>query len=333
MTRGSLRALMKGLIDYAGLFPPARLDMAKTVELFAKHRASTHSYALARLILPASRLSEFARCAEPLLPDVSSVVMPTGASGATAVAGVTVPPAAMLNGRADAPPEPWTLSVLIDGPLDQSLAAIDEFNRSHYKNHHYSAVVDTVEVKVATPEAIDYALDSLPEELAPFFEVPQAADLRAFATALAGTGAAAKIRTGGVTAELFPTAEQVVDFLMAMNTVDVPFKATAGLHHPFRRTAPLTYEAGSAQCAMHGFVNLFLCAAMIRTLEIDRATAVHLMLEHQPESIKLADDGVSWRGLMLTTDEIAEAREEFAICFGCCSFDDPIDDLRKLTIL
>lgn len=318
---------MTGLIDYAGLFPPAKLDMGRTVELFGKHRQSPQAYALARLIVPASRLAEFARHAEPLLPDVSVVNGAVG-SAARAPAGVAAGSGAGQKPRAEFPPAPWTISVLLDGPLDQNLAAIDEFNRAHYKNHHYSAHIDTVEIKVATPDAIDYALDQLPEELAPFFEVPPAADLRAFATALSGTGAAAKIRTGGVTPELFPSPETVVDFLMAMHTVDVPFKATAGLHHPVRRTAPLTYEPGSATCTMHGFLNLFLAAVFIREADLDRASAVHLLLEHQPESIRFTDEGVSWRGVRAGIEEISRARENFAICFGCCSFDDPIDGLR-----
>lgn len=331
MTRGSIRALLNGLVDYAGLFPPAKLDMSKTVESYARHRASPHAYALARLIVPASRLQEFARAAEAHLPVSSSTVQAAQAVAQTAAGGVAtaIRHSTGQNGHPDAHPSPWTISVLIDGPLDQNLTQIEEFNRAHYKNHHYTAHIDTVEIKVATPDAIDYALDRLPEELAPFFEIPPAADLRAFATALAGTGAAGKIRTGGVTPELFPTPEQVVDFLMAMHTVDVPFKATAGLHHPIRKSAPLTYEPGSASCTMHGFVNLFLTAIMIKEAGIDRATAVHLMLEHVPEAFKFADEGVTWRGLSVTNQQIARTRENFAICFGCCSFDDPINELNR----
>lgn len=328
--------MLTGLVDYAGLFPPAKLDMTRAVARYAQHRAGPHAWGLSRFICPVSRLAEFAAAAAPLLPNLDAI--PAGA-GVPVAAGTPPHGAhARSSGRpgaapADAPPEPWTLSVLIDGPLDQNLAAISDFNLSHYKNHHSSAVIDTIEIKVATPEAIDMALDRIPEELYPFFEIPVTGDARGFATALAGTGAHAKIRTGGITPELFPSGEQIADFLFAMNAADVAFKATAGLHHPIRGSHALTYEPEAPTCTMHGFLNVFLAAAMIREVELDRATALQLLNEHAPEPFKFTDDAVHWRGIHLPTAKLADARENFAICFGSCSFAEPIDDLVKLGLL
>src|SRR5262249_31795117 len=59
MTSASLRALLTGLVDYAGLFPPAKLDMARAVAKYAQHRAGPHAYAISRFICPVSRLGEF----------------------------------------------------------------------------------------------------------------------------------------------------------------------------------------------------------------------------------------------------------------------------------
>ena len=44
----SLRALLDGLIDYAGLFPPARLDMQAAVANFARYRESARSHRAGR---------------------------------------------------------------------------------------------------------------------------------------------------------------------------------------------------------------------------------------------------------------------------------------------
>jgi hypothetical protein len=335
MATAPLNALLNGLIDYAGLFPPAKLEMPRAVELFAQHRASPHAGTLARFICPVSRLAEFAREANPRLPDLDAI--PVGVTVATKIGsgsatGVLVPPAG-TNGNGYLPPEPWKLSVLIDGPLDQNLNAIDQFNQSHYRNHHHSAVIDTVEIKVATTQAIEAALDLLPEELYPFFEIPTSADFRTFATALAGTGAGAKLRTGGITPDLFPSPEVVVDFLSVMNHACVPVKCTAGLHHPIRSAQPLTYEPNCASHTMHGFLNVFLAAAFFRALDIDKPTAVHLLTETHPEAFRFSDDHFSWRGLRLSTAQIEDAREEFAICFGSCSFEEPISDLKRLGLL
>lgn len=315
MTTASLQALLNGLVDYAGLFPPAKLDMPSAVKAFARHRAGPHAAGLARFVCPVSRLAEF--------------------SDAAAAHLASLPPGI------DQPPEdPWAISVLIDGKLEQNLEAIEAFNRAHEQSdghahkHAYSAVVDTVEIKVTTPDIIEFAVESLPEELYPFFEVPTDADFRGFAAALAGTGAGAKIRTGGVTPELFPPADRVADFLLAFNAAEVPFKATAGLHHPLRAAHPLTYEPASPTHTMHGFVNVFLAAALVREKSIPREAALAVLAESAPAAFRFTDAGVSvaagGRTWSLTTDELAGARENFAICFGSCSFDDPIADLGKL---
>ncbi|HEX6773933.1 MAG TPA: hypothetical protein VF126_17990, partial [Acidobacteriaceae bacterium] len=55
-----LRALLAGLIDYAGLFPPAALSMAETVRNYDGYIHGEHAWMLGRLIVPAARLAEYA---------------------------------------------------------------------------------------------------------------------------------------------------------------------------------------------------------------------------------------------------------------------------------
>jgi hypothetical protein len=55
-----VEALLKGAIDYAGLFPPASLDLERTVDDYAAYRAGSDAWALGRLVLPASKVAEFA---------------------------------------------------------------------------------------------------------------------------------------------------------------------------------------------------------------------------------------------------------------------------------
>ena len=73
-------------------------------------------------------------------------------------------------------------------------------------------------------------------------------------------GCFAKIRTGGVTPETIPSVEGVAAFILACADHRLPFKATAGLHHPVRAMQPLTYEASPPRALMHGFLNVFLAA-------------------------------------------------------------------------
>lgn len=63
----ALHALLDGLIDYAGLFPPAALRMPDAVAAYDRYRQGADAWALGRFVVPAARLSEFAEAAAPLL--------------------------------------------------------------------------------------------------------------------------------------------------------------------------------------------------------------------------------------------------------------------------
>jgi hypothetical protein len=136
-------------------------------------------------------------------------------------------------------------------------------------------------------------------------------------------GQRAKIRTGGITADAFPAVDDVAAFLRACKAKGVAFKATAGLHHPLRCVKPLTYEPNAPTGTMHGFLNVFLAAALI-----DHADAI--LAETDPGAFAFTDDHASWRGHTVSTDALRTMRREFATSFGSCSFEEPIADLRAL---
>jgi hypothetical protein len=112
----------------------------------------------------------------------------------------------------------------------------------------------------------------------------------------------------------------------------VAFKATAGLHHPLRSVHRFTYQPESASGIMHGFVNLFLAAAFLRT-GMENEIATQLLEEQSAEAVHFDLDGAAWRQHRLSHQELAAARQDFAISFGSCSFMEPIDDLRSLHLL
>lgn len=312
----SIRTLMAGLIDYAGLYPPAKLAMSDAAEAFARSRRGEHEWILGRFICPASRLQEFSKTAAVMMPGTH------GTSG--------------YREHADAT-EPWRISAIIDGDLHSNLEAIAGFNRHHDREDNGRAVIDAVEVRVARADLVDAAAEAIPDELYPFFEVPAelitGGDCRGFIAALAGHMAAAKIRTGGVTPDAFPTPQGVAAFLVACQGAGVPFKATAGLHHPLRAEYPLTYEQGCPRGVMHGFLNLFLAAAMVREHRIDGAKAAAILEERDAAQFHFTPEGVRWHELFLEDAQLAEAREGFALSYGSCSFDEPIEDLKKLGLV
>jgi len=81
---------------------------------------------------------------------------------------------------------------------------------------------------------------------------------------------------------------------------------------------------------MHGFLNLFVAAAMIDGGHADAAKAAAILEDRKPENFHFTDEGVRWDGLFVETIQIAQARELFCLSYGSCSFDEPVEDTSKL---
>jgi len=324
-----LRALLTGLIDYAGLFPPAKLPVAAAVENYARYIKGPHCWMLGRFICPVSRLEEFRAAAQRLLPGVDDVVevsAPDDTDEALPHHGASrIPPDDAYPG--------WRLSALIDGDLEENLDAIFAFNHEHERPERGLALIDAVELKPASPAAIEGALDAIPDEIYPFFELPATSDIRGWLAALAGGEAGAKIRTGGVTPDAFPPPRAVAEFIAACHAAEVPFKATAGLHHPIRAEYRLTYEPDSPRGVMHGFLNVFLAAAFIHHRKIDAEGATRLLEERDAGAFTFTAESVRWQNHELAPWQVEQARRDLALSYGSCSFEEPVEDLTRLGLL
>jgi hypothetical protein len=321
----SLRALLSGLIDYAGLFPPAALDMKTAVRNYAGYLAGPDAWVLGRFVLPVSRFAEF----EAAIADIHPV-------------------------------EPWGISALIGASYDSDLAEVDRFNQRNSRK----ARVDSVEAKASTVDEICQIRAFVRGTVIPYFEIPpdMAGGL---AGAIRDIRGRAKIRTGGVTPGAFPSSESIARFLLECANQDVAFKATAGLHHPIRCVKALTYDAHAPKGMMHGFLNLFMAAiAAKRELprlsdpEGSRMLQLQMLLDCKKPKLEFTDDiasitaegepvqippgagfvgdleypgGMSKNGAAVPT--IQSVRRNFAISFGSCSFEEPLADMRELKLL
>jgi hypothetical protein len=295
--------LLRDLIDYAGLFPPASLAMTPSVANYDQYSRTQWSWILGRFIVPVVRLGEF---------EAAFAELPTPKIGTDF--------------------ENWRLSALLGSDPVADIAGVREFNtRMAGITSGRGAVVDSVEVKVTSPVEITQLSGVIPTGFAAYFEFPlsNCAELIA---AVASCGHRAKIRTGGETADKFPTPESVIEFIRLCAKANMPFKATAGLHHPIRSVHRFTYKPESASGTMNGFLNVFLAAAFLRA-GIASELAVQLLEEESAQAFQFELDGVIWRQHRLSRHQIADARQGFAVSFGSCSFTEPIDDLRSLHLL
>ncbi|MBX3355018.1 MAG: hypothetical protein KF724_04900 [Phycisphaeraceae bacterium] len=297
------RALMSEVLDYAGLFPPAKLDMPTTVRNYAELRTAPDRWMLGRLIVPVARLTEFEESARSLLPQV----VEGGPDDAWLISAIAVP--------------------VEDPNLERDLAIIAAFNERHGSPGTGAACIDAIELRAETAEGLERALDLMPDDLFPWFELPVARDVRGLVAALADMEAGAKIRTGGTEAATHPAVDAVAAFLEACRAARVPFKATAGLHHAVRQFVP------AVATRQFGFLNVMLGAALLWHGRVTGSTLREILSDEQASHFALDDRGARWCDHAITTEEIEIARGRFVRSFGSCSFDEPLQELRTLHLL
>jgi hypothetical protein len=276
----TVRALLTGLIDYAGLFPPASLPMRDVVRNYAAYLASPHAWMLGRLVIPADRLDELARC------------RPERSEGPAFVS-------------------PWRISAIY-GVIPSNVE----------ESAPHACVVDSCEIKATSTEDISRIAAVIPKSITTFVEIPVATDPSVLLDAIAKHGLNAKIRTGGVTADAFPSSAHVARFIIGCAERKLAFKATAGLHHPLRGKYKLTYANDAPSGTMYGFLNVFLAAIHAQRGEYDRVQQTLESTDTTALDIEQFDAA-----------DVAASRNRFAISFGSCSFTEPVDDLTHLGIL
>jgi hypothetical protein len=175
--------------------------------------------------------------------------------------------------------EDRALSVLVDGPYSGEMRA------------------EAVETRWAS------GLDGLAGEA--YVELPLGDGLEEKIAVLAERGLRAKVRCGGDEA---PSPAELGRFLRVCREADVPFKATAGLHHPL------------AAEGRHGFLNVLAACAF------EDESALN-------GDVSLTAEALRWRDREAGPEELARVRREQFLAVGSCSFFEPVDELTELGIL
>jgi hypothetical protein len=268
--------LFADLIDDAAVFPPGSAPLPEAVKEHYRHRSAWYAPMIGPLLLPASSVGapELARLDEPL---AIGVVGDTGIAGLRVPApdGVTIRQVEAAVAKRGEDPQPG---------LRELLALLDGWPGVH----GYAEIPLTWGLLAA--------LDALAEARA------------------AGVRVAAKFRTGGLAAELFPTPIELAAVVCACRDRALPFKLTAGLHHAIRRVDP---ETGFVH---HGFLNVLVATAQ----------AVG--------GAEVAEVGETLAGtdpvpLIEAARQLLDAGRPLWIGFGSCSVAEPVADLTRLGLL
>ncbi|MCA2959874.1 MAG: glycosyltransferase [Silvanigrellales bacterium] len=324
----AIDALTKGFIDFAGLFPPAKLPLAEALAAFDAARSHPYGSFLARFVLPAARASE----ASDLL----------------------IAPFAHARGLQPKARPSWRFSLLLKGAetaeaFFAGLAPELEAAAGLVRRSGGVATVDSIECLVpadalASPALTEGFARVVLEALGKVFpgahtafEIPWDVPMGGALAALAKVeGARAKFRTGGLGPSNVPSVDAVCDALVVCKSLRLPCKFTAGLHEPVR------HFDGSVGAPLHGFLNLFLAAAFLSQKGWDRGKALSLVASETESDftlVKASDansldaESIAFRGEILTTRELLRTRETVALSFGSCSFLEPVEGLVRMGFL
>ena len=322
----SVAAFMSGIIDYAGLFPPAKLDLDTAIRNFVRYRQGESAHMVARFVIPAVRLPELERYHDELFSQGD---------------------------------EPYQFSVLTrsGGHRDAFIEGVEadlEEIRTFRERHGERVVVDAMEIRLSpdlaeqVPEAelrggLDEVADRV-ERVVPggaqlFFEagLPESWPGRTSlvvdaiaahnATRLGRRRAGLKLRCGGLEPSAFPSLHRVAITLSACVLARVPFKATAGLHHPLR------HHNDSVRTKMHGFLNVFGAGMLMHAGVISSLQLEEVLADESPESFRFEHDGFAWKDKRVGLMPMTRARKNALLSFGSCSVDEPREDLQQLGLL
>jgi hypothetical protein len=127
----------------------------------------------------------------------------------------------------------------------------------------------------------------------------------------------AKLRTGGATPEAYPTTATLAGFLRECVSLEQPFKLTAGLHHPLRKSPE------------HGFINVLAGVALLLDQELSATETAAVLDSTNANDFKFTNESLEWRGEECSEDSIFEARA-LMHAIGSCSIQEPLDDLQSL---
>lgn len=300
----AVRALFAEVVDYAGLFPPAKLAMDAAVRAYAEARAGHHAWMLGRFVLPATQVDTFLA-----VLDVNSG------------AGAAAPASSSCS---------WPLSLLVSDAEAARRAAATLRDACGERVRVASFEVAPLDAASITATVAALREAELTRAAEVYFEVPAGAGRTACLETVARAGACAKVRSGGVTADAFPALDELRDFLLDCARLRLAFKATAGLHHACRAEYRLTYEPDSPRGVMHGFVNVMAAAALAWTGA--DARALDALLADARPTAWLTADALVWQACRLDTAALVACRQRFFRSFGSCSFDEPAGELAAARV-
>ncbi len=314
----SLKVFTQGIIDYAGLFPPASLELGQAFHNFVYYAQAEYSWMLGKFIIPARRLEELSA----LMADMEVTqfiplsVIGSGGSTASEFEAAFNSDLSMINDFLQVHGDIFSVDAY------ETRLPVDVFEKE--TNHELTELMKMVSGRLE---------QALAKRTPVFFEASLPAEyepvvIRAVESiASINKGCGFKLRTGGTESKAFPAPGVIAFSIMTCCEFNVPMKCTAGLHHPIR------HYNEEVQAEMHGFLNVFAAGILAYTENLDEAELVEVLTDDDPFGFEFTEEGLVYNDMNISNEEIRRSREEFMLSYGSCSFDEPIEDLKILELL
>lgn len=294
-----LRAMLEGVIDYAGLFPPAKLPMKDALTEYLELVEGPDSWIVDRFACNIGRLPDLAvELAEhPEEPNVLVSVI----------------------GTAQPDHKHWKHG------LEHDAAVMTKFI-SDAESH---GDIQAFEIRVPDHKFIDEYVRDLRQftGVDVFIELPWGPEMRDSLAMIAEMESCfAKVRTGGLEASAYPSSADLADFIQQCSQLDLTFKLTAGLHNPLPSVDPATGGR------MHGFVNVLTATAQALAHDLTTKEIEQILEETDPKAFSFKRDSVTVHEHKASLAEVENSRTLF-VSFGSCSVAEPLEGLEKTGFL
>ena len=301
----SLHYFLDQLIDYAGLFPPSKLEIEASLKNYAENIQSADRWMMSQFIIPVSRLHE-------------------------------IPSDVMKKFSENFPLRLSLISVDICSEIDTVNQFLNRYGNSVIFTGHESRISDLSAFsqhlsdvhRLCKNQNLDFVsfYEVMPNDnwVGPMKEA--VSKIVTFNTEYE-TNIGFKLRCGGVEAHMFPPAEDIAHAILACREAGVSMKFTAGLHRAVR------HYNESVKTKMYGFFNIFIGGMIAHKFNLGNETLVAIIVEENSENFKFDENGFSWENYSISNFEIQKYRQESFISYGSCSFDEPREDLQKLGLL
>ena len=316
----SVEIFLRGLIDYAGLFPPASLSLEDAFSRYFEHQNHSQSLLLARFVCPAKHVFKLPGLFEnlPKQPHVGqpplhvSLLVEAADESEEQVGQLS----RVLSLWADLIASGNVHLDCVEAPLPKGLLGQAFSKKKEHVERLEHSLFQGLPAKVQVPL---------------FLEMPWSEDpsLHAELLSVRRDHRFAKLRTGGVVPAQVPSLDKLASAIETFARASVSMKFTAGLHEPLR------HNDLAVGTKLYGFLNVFFAAfgailkgwtlpQILKCLEADSES----FWEWHQEGVKCGIGNTQF-----SNSEIREGRSRAALSFGSCSFLEPVEGLHKLGLL